>query len=668
MKKLIFIFTIAFLQISLYSQTEEIVPKQIDFGIFAETDYITAPSVSFDGKYFAFVVVNPSGYKMYECKINNGIFSTPKEIEVATLFFGENTYKNAPVYNYDASKIYFSANKDGNNDIFVIKRTSEGAWSEPEALPATINTTENENEPSISADNNTLYFVRFQNVKDPECGTIYVARKDYNHKWKKAVKLIKPLNDGCECTPRILSDNKTLMFASKREKDKSFKIYFTKNPYGDVWYLPKKIGEMSKYNELYPTTDYKGNTTYFTIDRRRTKTSKIYSFETPLSAKPLEMKILTGKVTDKNNKAIKAHIDLLNPYSLISTGLYNNKADGSYQIFVKPNSNLLIDYSGDNMSHQFVEYDNSELETTLDTVNSVLFGTVDLFLKIYDKDIYEPIDANVKVIEQSTGTEISCPTKKVAAGRYTVKIPIGKVYSIVIESEFTKPFTLEFDLSGVVVYQNYVKNIEVESEKVAYTFNITDAGTKAGINCQITLTNMKSKQKITTTATTDEKGNVTIFARKGDYYSVSVNPRGYTFFNTKIDVKDDKPKKIKVKLKKFKKDMTMGLKNITFETNSADLNEVSYAELGRVVDMMNKNPNIKVEISAHTDDIGSDAYNLLLSDRRAKSVVSYLQKKKIDIKRMIFKGYGETKPLVPNNSKENRAKNRRVELKITDLN
>ncbi len=665
MKKIVLFFIVFLTYISIYSQSD-LVPNKLSLGTFSDDDFLTAPAVSFDGNYFVFVIKNAAGYKLYECKKNNDVWGQPSELTSITSKIAESVYKNSPVYNYDASKLYFSAYNEGNKDIFVCNRMADNSWSEPKPMPEEINTPLDEDEPSISSNDNALYFVRFENNKEKECGTLYVSDKDIGHKWTKAVKLITPLNSGCERTPRILVDNKTLLFSSKREKASDFKLYFAKNPYSDVWYLPKMIGELSKHNDMYPSTDYKGETLYFETNRKG-KTSQIYTVDLPLAARPDKMKILGGKVTSKEQNDIRATIDLLNPYSLVSKGIYHTKNDGSYAIFTNPKSKVLIDYSGENMSHQFVNYDNSELESYADTVNSSLFKDINLLLKIYDRDIYEPIDASIKVVEKSTGNEINCPTNKLAPGRYTVKIPIGKLYSINISSEFTKEFTLDFDLSGIVVYQDYVKNIEVESEKVAYTFNISDKGSKSGINCQITLTNMNSNQKIITTATTDEKGNVTIFARKGDYYSVEVNPKGYTFYNTKIRVTDESPKTINVRLQKFAKDMTMGLKNITFETNSADLNAASYDELERVVDMMEKNQNIKVEISAHTDDIGTDSYNLLLSDRRAQSVVNYLMKRRIEIERMIFKGYGEQKPLVPNTSKANRAKNRRVELKITEL-
>ena len=69
-------------------------------------------------------------------------------------------------------------------------------------------------------------------------------------------------------------------------------------------------------------------------------------------------------------------------------------------------------------------------------------------------------------------------------------------------------------------------------------------------------------------------------------------------------------------------------------------------------------------MSAHTDSKGADDYNLRLSDNRAKSVMDYILSKGIDPKRIVSKGYGETKPVAPNDTDENRQLNRRVEFTI----
>lgn len=106
------------------------------------------------------------------------------------------------------------------------------------------------------------------------------------------------------------------------------------------------------------------------------------------------------------------------------------------------------------------------------------------------------------------------------------------------------------------------------------------------------------------------------------------------------------------------------LNNIFFEFGKATLMEASFMELDKVVLLMTDNPKLELEISGHTDDVGSESDNLKLSQNRAQAVVDYLTQNGIKSSRLIAKGYGESSPLIENDSDENRARNRRVEFKI----
>jgi outer membrane protein OmpA-like peptidoglycan-associated protein len=79
---------------------------------------------------------------------------------------------------------------------------------------------------------------------------------------------------------------------------------------------------------------------------------------------------------------------------------------------------------------------------------------------------------------------------------------------------------------------------------------------------------------------------------------------------------------------------------------------------------LQQNPTVKIEIGGHTDDVGSDDNNQILSAKRAYEVYMYFISKSIAAERLIYVGYGETRPKYPNTSDDNRAKNRRVELMI----
>ncbi len=112
--------------------------------------------------------------------------------------------------------------------------------------------------------------------------------------------------------------------------------------------------------------------------------------------------------------------------------------------------------------------------------------------------------------------------------------------------------------------------------------------------------------------------------------------------------------------------LAQGLNNIFFDFNKWDLRPESFFEIDRLARFLEVNPDLRIVIAAHTDDIGSDEYNFDLSNKRARSVMDYLIQKKVDRSRLEHLGYGESRPAVPNDTEENRAKNRRVEFRLAE--
>jgi outer membrane protein OmpA-like peptidoglycan-associated protein len=101
-----------------------------------------------------------------------------------------------------------------------------------------------------------------------------------------------------------------------------------------------------------------------------------------------------------------------------------------------------------------------------------------------------------------------------------------------------------------------------------------------------------------------------------------------------------------------------------FDTNKYDLKPKSRTELNRLIQFMHQYKDISVEISGHTDDVGADADNMVLSQNRARAVYDYLIAHEVKANRLRFKGYGETRPLQPNDSELHRQQNRRIEFRI----
>ena len=104
--------------------------------------------------------------------------------------------------------------------------------------------------------------------------------------------------------------------------------------------------------------------------------------------------------------------------------------------------------------------------------------------------------------------------------------------------------------------------------------------------------------------------------------------------------------------------------NVTFMTNSADINASFYQVLNSVALVLKEFDKTVVDVAGHADSTGPDDKNLDLSQRRAGSVSSYLASQGINAQRLIATGYGETRPIASNDTAEGRAQNRRVEITL----
>jgi len=106
------------------------------------------------------------------------------------------------------------------------------------------------------------------------------------------------------------------------------------------------------------------------------------------------------------------------------------------------------------------------------------------------------------------------------------------------------------------------------------------------------------------------------------------------------------------------------LEDVNFEFDKAVLLPEAYRKLNIAVRMLKENPQMVVEVGGHTDNVGTDNYNYSLSDERSKTVREYLVSQGIEPNRIISKGYGENRPVAPNDLDEGRAINRRTEFTV----
>lgn len=168
-------------------------------------------------------------------------------------------------------------------------------------------------------------------------------------------------------------------------------------------------------------------------------------------------------------------------------------------------------------------------------------------------------------------------------------------------------------------------------------------------------------------AATDETGTFKFTVQGGWQYGLVGEAEGYISETERLDFielkKSDTVERF-IRIFPVQKGETIELKNIFFDLNKWELKTASYPELNRVLDYLNRGTIEKILITGHTDSTGDADYNMNLSGKRAKAVMDYFIKNGISRDRLAFKAFGETAPKFPNDTEENRQKNRRVEFQI----
>lgn len=196
---------------------------------------------------------------------------------------------------------------------------------------------------------------------------------------------------------------------------------------------------------------------------------------------------------------------------------------------------------------------------------------------------------------------------------------------------------------------------------------VSDAKTRQPLESAVEIIALENNRPVYQDFSSVEKGDFLATITAGKNYGLNISKPGYLFYSENFSLvghTSSNPFFITALLEPIEVGNKVILKNIFFDTNKYQLQPDSRAELQKLIEFMELNPTVKIEISGHTDNVGNDASNQTLSENRAKSVYNFLISGKIDPSRMVFKGYGKTQPIAPNDSDENRAKNRRTEFKI----
>lgn len=196
---------------------------------------------------------------------------------------------------------------------------------------------------------------------------------------------------------------------------------------------------------------------------------------------------------------------------------------------------------------------------------------------------------------------------------------------------------------------------------------VLDLKMLAGMEATIELLDLVDGHVVLSFTSDPNTGEYMAMVPGGRPYAMHVQANGYLLHSENIDPVDaggPVEMNMTVNLQPMESGTHEVMRNIFFERDQAALSPASLGELGQLLTLLRENPDLRVEIGGHTDSDGSEDHNDELSTRRANAVVDHLVNNGIPGDRLVAKGYGATQPLVANDSDENKARNRRTELRV----
>ena len=332
-------------------------------------------------------------------------------------------------------------------------------------------------------------------------------------------------------------------------------------------------------------------------------------------------------------------------------------ATGFYKLVLKPNKRYIIDIESDKYLPvtQIINTDESQNEKiknfSLISKNTVLQGT------ITNKQTNQPVRAEINIYDDDKLINTIRSDSK--TGKYKINLESGKTYTVKVSDDIFYAETREVPIAEK-------EEIQVEdfvlSPTITHSGVVMDRKTKSKLNARINI--FKDNVLFDTINTI---GDYEIKLPKAENYEIEFKANEYITKKVQLNLNLSKSTFRKdIQLDKIEKGVIFELGNIEFKTGTTRLTDESYKTLELLIEFMQTNQEVKIEISGHSDDVGSAHKNQLLSQNRATVCLNYLVRKGVNSSRIKAVGYGETKPLVPNTSKENRARNRRVEFKITE--
>lgn len=460
--------------------------------------------------------------------------------------------------------------------------------------------------PVLTVDQQTLIFTARNLSQLDRDENLYISTWKDNA-WTSPEAISKAINSaGDEGTCSISADGRTLVFTScEGRKNFGRCDLFVSYKIGDDWTEPINLGpEINSYSwESQPSLSADGRTLYFVSDRRGGFGKKDIWFSKLESDKHWGAPVNLGPTINTNDEDISP--------------------------FIHANGTTLFFASKGHLG----------------------LGAHDLFISENKKGSWttpENLGYPINTHEDQVSLFVTADGKK---GYYSLEEHRGQQYLSAVLHEFSIPEALAIKYNK----SDYLKG------------TVYDARTKQRIGAKIELFNIGTNYLEAVVESDRKTGEYVSVLTEGAEYALYINKDGYLFKSLSFDFskkQEHKSLTLDIYLEPIQQGAKEILNNIFFETGKYALELKSQTELDKIHSFLKEHPNLTLEVSGHTDDVGKDADNMELSLKRAKSLHDYLLKVGIPKNRIRFQGYGETRPVVPNDSEPNRQLNRRIELKV----
>lgn len=205
---------------------------------------------------------------------------------------------------------------------------------------------------------------------------------------------------------------------------------------------------------------------------------------------------------------------------------------------------------------------------------------------------------------------------------------------------------------------------ECQSNAVEALFGyVVDDETSDVIDASVVLIDAANGRLVASVTSAPNSGFVLPLPALGTY-SFEVEKQGYMFKTQELTIDKISDKTVEVRLRKIMGEESFDLSSIHFESGSAILQDVYQADLVKLVNWMEINPDVKIEVVGHTDNVGTDEDNQILSESRAHTICEFLIANKIEETRLSYSGRGSSEPVQDNSSEIGKKANRRVEILI----